>query len=296
MKRTPSALRGRLVACIAAAGLFAAPAAAIAQTQLPPPGQYGGAEARQDRVEELEGQLRDATAENERLQYQLQQANREITRLRGMVGELAGVNQQLGQSTTPPDGGGSPSTQQNSSPPPAPQQRSDAGTDGTTLNAAQQRATGTLGTIPAGSAAAPPTRTAATPPQDLPEPGPLYSRARELLNNGRLAEAEESFAQFLQAYPTAETAPDARYWYAYTLLARNNYADAATSFVEYLRRWPQGARAPDAQVRLGMAFAGLGDRRRACAAWADVPTRYPRAPQRVRDDALRESRASQCQA
>lgn len=289
MKRTPFVTRGRLAAFIAAAGLFALPAAALAQTQLPPPQQYGQAEARQDRIEELEGQLRDATAENERLQYQLLQANREITRLRGIVGELAAANQSLGQSETPPstDGAAPPQTQQ-STPPPA-QQRSEGGAG---LNAAQERATGTLGTIPATQA--PPQRAASTEP--LAEPGPLYSRARELLNNGRLAEAEEAFAQFLQAYPSAETAPDARYWYAYTLLARNNYQSAATNFVEYLRRYPTGVRAPDAQVRLGMAFAGLGDRRRACAAWADIPTRYPRAPQRVRDDAQREMRASQCAA
>ncbi|WP_395646114.1 tol-pal system protein YbgF [Terricaulis sp.] len=287
MKRTPFVTRGQLAACIAAAGLFALPAAAVAQTQLPPPQTYGQAETRQDRLEELEGQLRDATAENERLQYQLQQANREITRLRAMVGDLAAANQSLGQSETPPADAAAP-PQQPQSPPP--QQRSEGGSSG--LNAAQERAVGTLGTMPATQA--PPQRAASTEP--LPEPGPLYSRARELLNNGRLAEAEEAFAQFLEAYPTAETAPDARYWYAYTLLARNNYQSAATSFVDYLRRYPTGARAPDAQVRLGMALAGLGDRRRACAAWADIPTRYPRAPQRVRDDAQREMRASQCAA
>ena len=62
------------------------------------------------------------------------------------------------------------------------------------------------------------------------------------------------------------------------------------------KNYPNGVRAPDAQVRLGMALAGLGDRQRACAAWADIPRRYPRAPQRVRDDATREARASHCPA
>ena len=33
---------------------------------------------RQDRIEELEGQFRDATAENERLQNQFNQAQREV--------------------------------------------------------------------------------------------------------------------------------------------------------------------------------------------------------------------------
>ncbi len=134
----------RLAATIAAAGfLFAAPASA--QTQLPPPGQFGGADARQDRIEELQSQLTEATAENERLQYELNQRDREIQRLRNMVGELAGVNQQL--ATPPADG----AVQGGGATPPNTQQRSNAGPGPAGLNPAQQAVTGTLGTIPAGS-------------------------------------------------------------------------------------------------------------------------------------------------
>ena len=92
----------RLAVCIAAAGLLFS-TAALAQTQLPPPA-YGQADVRQDRIEELENQLREATAENERLQFELIQAQRETQRLRGMVGELAGVNQSLSVGVAPADG------------------------------------------------------------------------------------------------------------------------------------------------------------------------------------------------
>src|SRR5690606_8284739 len=116
---------------------FVAPAAA--QTTLPPP-TFGQADARQDRIEELETQLREATAENERLQYEIVQRDREITRLRGMVGELAGVNQSL--STPPPDGGapaaGAPA-----------QTGPGGGGEASSLNDAQRAATGALGTISA---------------------------------------------------------------------------------------------------------------------------------------------------
>src|SRR5690242_12490950 len=85
----------RLAACLVAAGfLFAAPAmaqnrqqqqaAAVAQAQ---------ADAQQNHIEELQRQLVDATAANENLQHQLMDAQREITRLRAMVGNLAQVNQ-----------------------------------------------------------------------------------------------------------------------------------------------------------------------------------------------------------
>jgi tol-pal system protein YbgF len=264
-------VRGQLAACVAAAGLLFVSAAA-AQTQLPPP-TYGQADVRQDRIEELETQLRDATAENERLQYELIQAQRELQRLRGMVGELAGVNQSLsvgGGPETPP-----PSTTRA----PAPQQRSEA--------APPPAQTGSLGTLPASQ----------LPGAQLPaDAGAAYSYARELLVAGKNAEAEAAFGQFLQSFPNAETADAARFWFAFTLLARNNYQDAASNFVQYLQTTPRGPRAPEAQVRLGMALAGMGQTRQACGAFASLATRYPNAPRNVRDIATREARALSCQA
>ncbi len=277
----------RLAACIAAAGfLFAAPASA--QTQLPPPAQFGNADARQDRIEELQQQLTEATAENERLQYELNQRDREIQRLRSMVGELAGVNQSL--STPPADGA--------TTTPPAPGQRSEGGPAPATLNSAQQANTGTLGTIPAGTMPPPPAAEAAP----APTADELYARAQGYLSAGRYPDAETAFADFLERYPNVVQTPNARFWYAFTLLARNNYADAAQSFAQYLQRTPQGPRAPEAQVRLGMALAGMArdgandaaELRQACGAFTSLTSRYPNAPRNVRDLATREARAANC--
>ncbi|MGQ0533394.1 MAG: tol-pal system protein YbgF [Caulobacteraceae bacterium] len=269
----------RLAAAIAAAGLLFVSAAA-AQTALPPP-QYGSADARQDRLEELERQLRDATAENERLQHELNQRDREIQRLRSMVGELAGVNQQL---ATPPADGFAPAT--GGTPPNAP--RADAGPAPSGLNSAQQANTGTLGTIPADSA-----QPAAPAPPTADE---LYASAQAHLNAGRYADAEVDFAAFLEAYPNVTQTANARFWYAYTLLARNNYRDAAENFLTYLRRAPRAPRAAEAQVRLGMALIGMGEREQGCAAFASLAQRYPNAAQNVRDLAAREARAARCAA
>jgi len=281
--------RSRLAACIAAAGLLFAPAA-LAQTRLPPPPTITTqADARQDQLEELQGQLTAATAENERLQYELIQAQREIARLRGMVGELAGVNQSLGTPSAP--GAAPPPPSSNDSalsgganPTPV-TPRADAGATPSNLNSAQQAHTGVLGTMPAN-----------TPVTSAPDPGAAYARARELLINGNYAEAELAFAEYLENFPSADSAPDARFWYGFTLLARNNYQNAAASFVQYLQDTPQGARAPEAQVRLGMALAGMGQARQACAAFAALPRRYPNAARTVRDLATRESRAANCAA
>ncbi len=257
---------GRLAAFAVAAGLLLSPAA-LAQTQLPPPA-YGQADARQDRIEELEGQLRSSEAEKEDLQRQLNEANREITRLRAMVGELAGVNQSLSQGP-PADSATPPAV----TTPPVPERRSEA---------PAPAQTGSLGTLPASA---------------LPgNAGEAYSLARELLVNGKYAEAEVAFAQFLQTYPTAETAGDARFWYGFTLYARSNYEGSRDAFVEYLRASPNGPRAPEAQARLGMALAQLGQTRQACSAFTNLPRRYPNAPRNVRDLAVREATALRCSA
>lgn len=278
----------RLAACLAAAGfLFVAPASA--QTQLPPPAQYGAADARQDRIEELQQQLTEQTAENERLQYELNQRDREIQRLRSMVGELAGVNQDL---ATPPADATAPT----GSPPPPNAPRADAGS---TLNSAQQANTGSLGTIPAGAVTSAPAAPAPAPTADE-----LFARAQGFLSAGRYPDAETAFAEFLERYPNVVQTPNARFWYAFTLLARNNYSDAAQSFTQYLQRTPQGPRAPEAQVRLGMALVGMArdgnndaaELVQACRAFGSLGSRYPNAPANVRDLAAREARAARCGA
>lgn len=273
----------RLAATLAAAGFLFAAAPAIAQTALPPP-SYGNADARQDRIEELEEQLREQTAENERLQFEIIQRDREIRRLNTMVGELAGVNQDL-SSGTPPEPGAQPQPGGAPTRPTADEQSS--------LNDAQRRASGTLGTMPAGTPVPRGTPPAAEPALTAEQ---SYSRARELLVNGRYAEAEVAFGDFLERHPDAEMAPDARFWFAFTLLARNNYDDAAAGFLDYLQRHGQAARAPEAQVRLGMALVGMGQRQQGCSAFASLVRRYPNATRAVRDLATRESRAAQCAA
>lgn len=267
----------RLAALCAAAGfLFAMPA--LAQTRLPPPTMPAGAEARQDRIEELEGQLRDAEGRNEDLQRQLNEANREITRLRGLVDEAVGVNRSLQDGLAAPPEGGLPTA--------GSRPGGSADVAPSTLNEAQQRATGTLGTMPAD----------ALPATPVLDSGDAYARAYEMLLDGNYPEAEVAFDDYLERYPQADNRAEARFWFAYTQLARNNYTDAAANFVQYLRDTPRGPRAPEAQVRLGMALAGMGQQTQACQAFGSLVTRYPNAPRTIRDLATRESRAARCAA
>jgi tol-pal system protein YbgF len=286
MMTRPAPSERTLAAALVAAASLALSLPAFAQTQLPPPISYAPADARQDRIEELESQLRQATADQEELQRQLMLANREITRLRGMVGELAGVNQDavnsLGDPNAPAQQVGGGATGLTPSP------RADNGAASGGYTGAQARATGTLGTLSESQLPAP-----SMPVRDA---GDDYDAARNLLNNGQLAEAELAFGEFLQRYPEDANAADARYWLAFTLLARHSYQDAAANFVNYLQNHGTNARAPEAQVRLGMALIGMGQTRQGCGAFNQLTTRYPNAARSVRDLAAREARAAQCSA
>lgn len=261
----------------AAAALIAAaiPASAAAQELRTSSALSAG--ERQDRIEEMERQLQAATEENDRLQHQLSQAQAEIRRLQGMVGDLSAVRdardeiESQGQQSGGQQGGGAGARDQRSQTT-TPQQQ------------AQSRAQGELGTLSAREVAAVQTE----------DPAATYQRAREFLVNGQIRQSEAAFADFLERHGDDPNAAEARYWHSFTLLARDAHGEAASGFVEYLRRYPRGQRAPDALVRLGVALKGLGRNEQACQAFRDLPTRYPNASQTLRTMATNESRALNC--
>ncbi|MBI3439167.1 MAG: tetratricopeptide repeat protein [Proteobacteria bacterium] len=283
----------RLAACLVVAGfLFAVPAEA--QNRQQQQATQTQADAQQDRIEELQRQLTVSTAENENLQHQLMDAQREITRLRAMVGNLAQVNQDVVAGMQNPN-----------APPPAQAQAPDTGAPLATQGGApgpRADASDSNGAADAGGKLLPPgaqgqlgtLAESALPPVPTPTPEDAYANARSALVAGQYAEAETAFGDYLEHFPNADNAADARFWFAFTQLARNNYQDAAANFVRYLQAAPNAPRAPEAQVRLGMALAGLGQTRQACGAYANLPRRYPNAPRNIRDLATREARASAC--
>lgn len=275
---------GRLVAAIAAAGLLLSMPAAAQSVRRDVDGprarteQQQQADAQQDRIEELQGQLAEATAANESLQHQLIESQREVARLQAMVGNLAQANQDIAnglQQDQQQTGNGTSTAPPESPKPPAPNGGGGASADLTGGPLPQ----GQLGTLPA---------------SQTPDPGDLYSQAQDLLRNGEYAQAEVAFADLLEHFPNADIANDARFWYAFTLLARHNDQDAARNFIQYLHDAPNAPRAPEAQVRLGMAFAEMGQTQQACTFYTNLPQRYPRAPANIRTLAASEAARNHC--
>jgi tol-pal system protein YbgF len=262
-----------LVRAVAAAFAVICFAASAGAQELRPPAALTPAQ-RQDRVEELERLLQQATDENDRLQHQLRQAQAEVRRLQTMVSDLAAVRDARDEIETQSNESRTPAR----APAPARGQQSQADSTLPPTRAAQ----GSLGTLPA---------------SDLPnDPGVAYQQARELLLNGQTRQAEEAFGDFLARFGEDRNAPEARYWLSFTLLAREAHQEAVTGFADYLRRYPRGQRAADALFRLGVALKGLGRSQQACQAFAELPSRFPQSPRSLRDQATRERNGMRCSA
>lgn len=227
-----------------------------------------------ERVSELDGMLRAATAENERLNIELARLRSENAALKNQLEPSAPSEEGVGGAT------GLPAEEPASVPRPQP-----AATQATGVGA------------PLGAAAA---RPAPTPPAPVSAPAPTsaerYKAAEQLLQQSRWPEAEQAFAAFVAAYPNAPETADARYWLGRTQIVQNRYSDAAGTFVDLLRRYPNSKRGPDAWVRLGIALNGMGQKQQACATFADLPVRYPNAAPAVRQLATTQARDAKCTA
>lgn len=272
--------RHLMVAAVAlGAAVVAHPAFAQSITSAPPPSE--NLTRLQERVDELEDLLRKANAESERLSLELRRSNAEKARLQRLLDEAAPQQGDGAPGTGGPmTGGPSMTPAPTSAPLPAPSQRSGAAYP-------PPAAAGQLGTLP-GSATVPsaPTADATT----------AFREARRLLDASRWPDAELALTSFLQTYPTAPDAPEARYFLGRTQIVLGRHGDAAATFVDFLRKSPTSARAPDAWVRLGMSLKGMGQTQQACATYRDLPAKYPNASAAVRELAVNQARLAQCPA
>jgi tol-pal system protein YbgF len=118
-----------------------------------------------------------------------------------------------------------------------------------------------------------------------------YDLAYGYILTGDYDLAEQSFSNWLAAFPGEQQAADARYWLAESHLQQKEYRDAANGFLALYKETPQGAKAPDALMKLGVSLAALGEKDAACATFSEVGRKYPNASQalmgRVRAEAGR---------
>lgn len=268
----PNALRIATVA-LAATVVFAPSLSAQSVVGAPPASE--NLSRLQSQVDELEGLLRQATAENERLSIELRRARNENARLkRDLQGDAAADGQQTAEASQ-----GAPVVAPAPSVtvpiPPAPAARAPSFTP-------PPSAAGQLGTL---SAQAAPGDAAAA-----------FREARRLLDAMRWPEAETSLSAFLRAHPESPDAPEARYFLGRTQNVLGRHNDAAATFLDLLRKSPSSSRAADAWVHLGISLRRMGETTQACNTFRDLPTKYPAASTALKQLAVSEARAAQCPA
>ena len=133
---------------------------------------------------------------------------------------------------------------------------------------------------------------ATLPPSDSPRDH--FDLAYGYITRKDYALAESGFREFIQRFPGDRLASDAHYWLGESMFQRQRFRDAAETFLNVSTKYETAARAPDALLRLGQSLAALGEKEAACASFAEVLRKYPRASVGIRQGVDREQKRARC--
>ena len=192
----------------------------------------------------------------------LEQANSEISRLRGNLEVLANENQQLQKK------------------------QRDFYLD---LDSRMKRLEGGPGAAPGPATAPGPTAaagpTAAVEPATAPPRAPTkedqarevkaYDAASNLFRRNDFRSAIDAFRAFVKDYPESQLAPNAGYWIGISYANLRDYRNALGAQQEILAKHPQSAKAPDAMLAIAAIQLEQGDTGSARNTLEDIIARYP---------------------
>lgn len=134
------------------------------------------------------------------------------------------------------------------------------------------------------------TQTAALPQSSSPED--IYRGAYNAILQGRYAQAEQGFRDYIDVFPDGPQAADASFWLGESEYSQGKFNEAAKTFLDSHQKYPKAEKAPETLLKLGMALAALNNQDTACATYHEVLKRYPKASASVRQKvAAEESRA-----
>ena len=134
------------------------------------------------------------------------------------------------------------------------------------------------------------------PASTLPPQGPreILDTSNAALRSGELERAEAGYKEFLQRYPTSRLASEATFNLGDVYARRGRHREAAEQFLKVTTDFSKASQAPQSLHRLGQSLERLGAKEQACAAWSEVPRKYPSAPQTVRSAAERDIKRASC--
>jgi tol-pal system protein YbgF len=122
----------------------------------------------------------------------------------------------------------------------------------------------------------------------------LYQQGYGALLQKDYAGAEGAFRELVNAYPNDPLAGNAQYWIGETYYVRGQYKNAADAFLKGYKKYKSSEKAPDTLLKLGMALAELGQKDAACSTFNELKSKYPGAPEHIRDDANAQRKRAGC--
>jgi len=145
----------------------------------------------------------------------------------------------------------------------------------------------------------PPRNTSATGVQlaTLPpsaSPKDEYQLAYGYVLHKDYALAEQAFRDFVRKYPNEKLLPEAQYWLGESQFQQQRYRDAAESFLAVSTKYEHSGKAPASLLRLGQSLAALHQKEAACATFAEVGRKFPRASSAVKRSVAREQKRAHC--
>ena len=126
-------------------------------------------------------------------------------------------------------------------------------------------------TAPTATASAPPLVRTIASAQEQRE----YDAAFNLLKQGLYARASQTFAVFIQKYPTSPLAGNAQYWTAEANYVVRNFGPALDGFHKVINNYAQSAKVADASLKIGYSYYELRNWDKARAALTTVVERFP---------------------
>lgn len=129
--------------------------------------------------------------------------------------------------------------------------------------------------------APPPPPTAAEPPKEAPSAEGLakkeYEEVLGLMERKDYRGAIARFKEFLKKHPQSEYADNAQYWIGESHYALREFDQAILEFDAVRRNYPKGDKVAAALLKLGFAFAELGDKVDARLILQELVDRYPQS-------------------
>ncbi|MDR3437953.1 tol-pal system protein YbgF [Telmatospirillum sp.] len=247
-----------------------------------------------DRINNLESQLRDLTGQVEKSTFAASQLSGKLDRMQADNDfRFKELESRVGGGAT----GGAPNAGAGNAPATTAPANAAAGNAPAALTppsagkSAADAPAGSLVHPPAGGNAAPaaaPTALVGKTPQEQ------FDYAFGLLKASDNPGASKAFQAFVAQHPQDPLAGNAMYWLAQISYSQGQYDQAAVTFLDAYRKYPKSAKAGESLLKVGLSMSNLSKKKEACAALQRFSSEYPDAADNLRRQAASEKQKLGC--